>query len=48
LGVNVDGARLKIESLPNDPDLLSQLTTHKVCVIYIYICIDIVVCVKDK
>ena len=36
LGVNVDGARLKIESLPNDPDLLSQLTTHKVCVIYIY------------
>jgi cell division protease FtsH len=30
LGVNVDGARLKIESLPNDPDLLSQLTTHKV------------------
>lgn len=37
LGVNVDGARLKIESLPNDPDLLSQLTTHKVCVIYIYI-----------
>jgi cell division protease FtsH len=39
LGVNVDGARLKIESLPNDPDLLSQLTTHKVC---IYICIYIV------
>lgn len=36
LGVNVDGARLKIESLPNDPDLLSQLTTHKVCNLYIY------------
>ena len=31
LGVDVDGARLKIETLPNDPDLLSQLTTHKVC-----------------
>jgi hypothetical protein len=31
LGVDVDGARLKIESLPNDPDLLTQLTNHKVC-----------------
>ena len=31
LGVDVDGTRLKIESLPNDPDLLSQLTQHKVC-----------------
>eukprot|EP00543_Licmophora_paradoxa_P003443 CAMPEP_0202448416 /NCGR_PEP_ID=MMETSP1360-20130828/7226_1 /ASSEMBLY_ACC=CAM_ASM_000848 /TAXON_ID=515479 /ORGANISM="Licmophora paradoxa, Strain CCMP2313" /LENGTH=677 /DNA_ID=CAMNT_0049065975 /DNA_START=151 /DNA_END=2184 /DNA_ORIENTATION=+ len=30
LGVDVDGARLKIESLPNDPDLLSQLNIHKV------------------
>ena len=30
LGVDVDGTRLKIESLPNDPDLLTQLTTHKV------------------
>lgn len=30
LGVDVDGARLKIEALPNDPDLLTQLTTHKV------------------
>ena len=30
LGVDVDGTRLKIQSLPNDPDLLSQLTTHKV------------------
>ena len=30
LGVDVDGARLKIESLPNDPDLLTQLTSHKV------------------
>lgn len=32
LGVDVDGTRLKIETLPNDPDLLSQLTSHKVCV----------------
>jgi hypothetical protein len=30
LGVDVDGVRLKIESLPNDPDLLTQLTAHKV------------------
>ena len=30
LGVDVDGTRLKIETLPNDPDLLTQLTTHKV------------------
>lgn len=30
LGVDVDGARLKIESLPNDPDLLTSLTNHKV------------------
>ena len=30
LGVDVDGARLKIESLPNDPSLLNQLTDHKV------------------
>jgi cell division protease FtsH len=30
LGVDVDGTRLKIEALPNDPDLLSQLTSHKV------------------
>ena len=31
LGVDVDGTRLKIEALPNDPDLLTQLTSHKVC-----------------
>lgn len=31
LGVDVDGTRIKIEALPNDPDLLTQLTTHKVC-----------------
>ena len=31
LGVDVDGTRLKIEALPNDPELLSQLTAHKVC-----------------
>jgi cell division protease FtsH len=30
LGVDVDGSRLKIESLPNDPELLTQLTAHKV------------------
>jgi ATP-dependent Zn protease len=30
LGVDEDGTRLKIESLPNDPDLLTQLTSHKV------------------
>lgn len=30
LGVDVDGARIKIEALPNDPDLLNQLTSHKV------------------
>jgi hypothetical protein len=31
LGVDVDGSRLKIDTLPNDPDLLAQLTSHKVC-----------------
>ena len=31
LGVDVDGARVKIEALPSDPDLLTQLTSHKVC-----------------
>ncbi|KAL7576011.1 hypothetical protein ACA910_000798 [Epithemia clementina (nom. ined.)] len=30
LGVDVDGVRLKIEALPNDPDLLTELTDHKV------------------
>ena len=30
LGVDVDGARVKIEALPNDPELLTQLTSHKV------------------
>lgn len=30
LGVDTDGTRIKLEALPNDPDLLSQLTTHKV------------------
>ena len=30
LGVDVDGIRVKIEALPNDPDLLTSLTTHKV------------------
>lgn len=30
LGVDTDGTRVKLESLPNDPDLLTQLTSHKV------------------
>lgn len=30
LGVDTDGVRLKIEALPNDPELLTELTTHKV------------------
>jgi cell division protease FtsH len=30
LGVDVDGARVQIEALPNDPDLLTELTHHKV------------------
>jgi cell division protease FtsH len=30
LGVDADGVRIKIEALPNDPDLLTQLTSHKV------------------
>ena len=30
LGVDTDGTRLKIEALPNDPDLLTELSSHKV------------------
>ena len=30
LGVDVDGARLKIEALPNDPSFLTELTSHDV------------------
>lgn len=30
LGVDTDGVRLKIDSLPNDPSLLNELTSHKV------------------
>ncbi|KAL9190862.1 hypothetical protein ACHAXT_000568 [Thalassiosira profunda] len=30
LGVDTDGTRVKLEALPNDPELLTQLTTHKV------------------
>ena len=30
LGVDTDGARIRIEALPNDPELLTQLTSHKV------------------
>ena len=32
LGVDTEGVRIKIEALPNDPDLLTQLTSHKVCI----------------
>ena len=35
LGVDKDGTKMKIEALPNDPGLLSQLTDHKVCM---YVC----------
>jgi hypothetical protein len=38
LGVDVDGVRLKIEALPNDPDLLTQLTSHKVSLKQKYSC----------
>ena len=34
LGVDVDGTRLKIEALPNDPGLLTQLTDHKVRLLF--------------
>jgi cell division protease FtsH len=30
LGMDVDGVRIRIAALPDDPDLLTQLTTHKV------------------
>jgi len=30
LGVDTDGGRIRIDALPNDPDLLNQLTKHKV------------------
>lgn len=30
LAVDTDGGRIAINSLPNDPDLLTQLTSHKV------------------
>ena len=30
LGVDVNGVRLALDSLPNDPDLLNELTSHKV------------------
>lgn len=36
LGVDVDGTRLKLPSLPNDPELLSQLTNHKVRYNFLY------------
>jgi hypothetical protein len=38
LGVDVDGVRVKLEALPNDPELLTQLTTHKVraCLAVVY------------
>ena len=30
LAVDTDGGRIAIDALPNDPDLLTALTTHKV------------------
>merc|ERR1712232_1474770 len=30
LGVDTEGNRIKIEALPNDPELLTELTKHKV------------------
>ena len=30
LAVDTDGGRIAINALPNDPDLLTQLTSHKV------------------
>ena len=44
LGVDVDGARVKIEALPNDPDLLTQLTTHKVCMCHVSCVLSVAVC----
>jgi hypothetical protein len=43
LGVDVDGARLKIEALPNDPDLLTSLTNHKVW-IHVFVMISVFLC----
>ncbi len=37
LGVDTEGVRIKIEALPNDPDLLTQLTGHKVR----YLCVEV-------
>jgi hypothetical protein len=36
LGVDVDGSRVKLEALPNDPELLNSLTQHKVCKFLIF------------
>jgi cell division protease FtsH len=41
LGVDTDGVRLKIEALPNDPDLLTQLTAHKVSFLVIRILLGV-------
>ena len=40
LGVDTDGVRIKIDSLPNDPSLLNELTSHKVRKIAIVICVS--------
>ena len=37
LGVDTDGGRLRIDALPNDPDLLNSLTKHKVSPTCIYV-----------
>jgi len=41
LGVDTNGVRLKIDSLPNDPELLSQLTDHKVSLVPVTIKCDL-------
>ena len=30
IGADIDGVRIKIDSLPSDPDLLTQLSDHQV------------------
>lgn len=40
LGVDTDGSWIKIEALPNDPQLLTDLTLHKVRNIVSYLRVD--------
>ena len=41
LGVNTDSVRVKINSLPQDPDLLTAFTNHKVCFVSIRSCMKL-------